>query len=61
MSQHDPLRPLRASQVRALTDAARTYNSAVWLVSDYLSRRGFSDLSVSNLALGDVEDPIPGH
>lgn len=61
MSQHDPLRPLRASQVRALTDAARTYNSAAWLVSDYLERRGFSDLSVSNFALGVVEDPIPGH
>ena len=61
MSQHDPLRPLRASQVRSLTDAAGTYNSAVWLVSDYLSQRGFSDLSVSNFALGVVEDPIPGH
>lgn len=61
MSQHDPLRPLRASRVRALTDAARTYNSAAWLVSDYLERRGISDRSVSNFALGVVTDPIPGH
>ena len=61
MSQHDPLRTLPASRVRALTDAAAEYNSAAWLVSDYLERRGISDRSVSNFALGVVETPIPGH
>ena len=61
MSQHEPLRPIRASQTRALTDAAMAYNSASWLVSDYLERRGISDASVDMFLLGVVEDPIPGH
>ena len=60
MSQHDPLRPLRASRVRALTDAARTYNSAAWLVSDYLERRGISDRSVSTLRLESSLTRSPG-
>ena len=61
MSQHEPLRKIPASRVRALTDAAMAYNSASWLESDYLEARGISSRSVATFQLGVVADPIPGH
>lgn len=55
MSQHEPLRQIPVSRVRALTDAAMAYNSASWLVSDYLERRGISDRSVDTFRPGGDE------
>ena len=55
MSQHEPLRQIPASRLRALTDAAMAYNSASWLVSDYLERRGISDRSVDTFRPGGSE------
>ena len=55
MSQHEPLRKIPASRVRALTDAAAEYNSALWLESDYLEARGISSLSADTFRPGGGE------
>lgn len=62
MSEHEPLRPLSASQLEALEEAVSRYEAAV-TADDvlWLHSRGVSPAVADTNRLGVVRNPLPGH
>lgn len=65
MSEHEPLRPLSASQREALEEATQSYQEALMWEPDalaYLEARGIDEALAATFRLGVVsDDPFPGH
>lgn len=62
MSEHEPLRPLSASQREALEEATASYQAAITAdVARYLLARGIDRQTAVTSRLGVVTDPFPGH
>ena len=62
MSEHEPLRPLSASQRQMLETATSRYQAAVTAdVARYLLARGIDRETARTFRLGVVADPVPGH
>ncbi len=62
MSEHEPLRPLSASQREALEEATASYEATLTPeAASYLHARGIGSAVASTFRLGVVADPFPGH
>lgn len=62
MSEHEPLRPLSASQREALEEATSSYQGRLTApVAQYLKARGIDKATAATFRLGVVSDPFPGH
>lgn len=57
----ETLRPVPASRVAMLTEAAERYARAVFLAGEYLDSRGIDQDTSDGFGLGVVTDPIPEH
>lgn len=62
MSEHEPLRPLSASQRVSLEEATSRYEAAVTAADvAWLRGRGLTPEVAGTFRLGVVRDPLPGH
>ncbi len=62
MPEHEPLRPLSASQRETLEEATTSYQAAVTAdAARYLLARGIDRETAATFRLGVVADPAPGH
>ena len=59
--QLETLRPVPASRVQMLTEAAERYARAAFLAGEYLDSRGIDQETSDGFGLGVVTDPIPEH
>jgi 5S rRNA maturation endonuclease (ribonuclease M5) len=62
LPEHEPLRPLSASQRETLEEATSSYQAAVTgAAAGYLLARGIDREAARTFRLGVVADPAPGH
>ncbi len=62
MSEHEPLRPLSASQREALEEAVSSYEAAVTAEDvSWLRTRGITVEAADTFRLGVAHSPMPGH
>lgn len=64
MTEHEPLRPLSASQKAMLEEATNSYQAALTRdveAARYLLDRGLGREAARTFRLGVVDDPAPGH